>query len=99
MNSVRDCVHSCTALLVMVLVTGLTVLTDDCVDDGIEKVLVFRSDRLVGHVLGLAGHLPDIFTEVEISFFLLRRLLGVKTDGDKKRQSKVCDCCEDGLNA
>uniref|UniRef100_A0A6A7G521 protein-synthesizing GTPase n=1 Tax=Hirondellea gigas TaxID=1518452 RepID=A0A6A7G521_9CRUS len=48
-----------------------------------------RSDRLVGHVLGLAGHLPDIYTEVEISFFLLRRLLGVKTDSDKKKQSKV----------
>jgi translation initiation factor 2 subunit 3 len=40
-----------------------------------------RSDRLVGHVLGEAGKLPDIFTELEINFFLLRRLLGVKTEG------------------
>lgn len=48
-----------------------------------------RADRLVGNVLGLVGHLPDIFTEVEISFFLLRRLLGVKTEGDQKKQSKV----------
>ena len=38
-----------------------------------------RADRLVGHVLGLKGHLPEVFTEVEISFYLLRRLLGVKT--------------------
>eukprot|EP01102_Stenamoeba_stenopodia_P011599 TRINITY_DN3582_c0_g4_i1.p1 TRINITY_DN3582_c0_g4~~TRINITY_DN3582_c0_g4_i1.p1 ORF type:complete len:465 (+),score=145.00 TRINITY_DN3582_c0_g4_i1:210-1604(+) len=46
-----------------------------------------RADRLVGQVLGTPGKLPDIFIELEINFFLLRRLLGVKTDGDK--QSKV----------
>ena len=38
-----------------------------------------RADRLVGQVLGLKGHLPEVFTEVEISYYLLRRLLGVKT--------------------
>ena len=38
-----------------------------------------RADRLVGQVLGEVGALPDVFTEVEINFFLLRRLLGVKT--------------------
>jgi len=43
-----------------------------------------RGDRLVGQVLGAVGALPDIFSELEISFFLLRRLLGVKTEGDKK---------------
>ena len=43
-----------------------------------------RADRLVGQVLGASGSLPDIYTELEISFFLLRRLLGVKTEGDKK---------------
>eukprot|EP00127_Corallochytrium_limacisporum_P002701 Clim_evm10s136 gene=Clim_evmTU10s136 len=43
-----------------------------------------RSDRLVGQVLGAPGALPDIFTELEISYFLLRRLLGVRTEGDKK---------------
>ena len=42
-----------------------------------------RADRLVGQVLGLKGHLPEVFTEVEISYYLLRRLLGVKTaEGD-----------------
>jgi len=46
-----------------------------------------RADRLVGQVLGEVGKLPDIFTELEINFFLLRRLLGVKTEGEK--QSKV----------
>jgi len=46
-----------------------------------------RADRLVGQVLGSVGKLPDIFTELEINFFLLRRLLGVKTEGEK--QSRV----------
>jgi len=46
-----------------------------------------RADRLVGQVLGEVGKLPDIFTELEINFFLLRRLLGVKTEGEK--QNKV----------
>jgi len=43
-----------------------------------------RADRLVGHVLGAVDTLPDIFTEIEISYFLLRRLLGVRTEGDRK---------------
>lgn len=38
-----------------------------------------RADRLVGQVLGDVGQLPDVFTELEINFFLLRRLLGVRT--------------------
>ena len=43
-----------------------------------------RADRLVGQVLGLKGKLPEVFIEVEISFYLLRRLLGVKAaDGSK----------------
>ena len=47
-----------------------------------------RADRLVGQVLGLKGKLPDVFSEIEISYNLLRRLLGVKsTEGGK--QSKV----------
>ncbi|CAM6098969.1 unnamed protein product [Calypogeia fissa] len=47
-----------------------------------------RADRLVGHVLGEVGTLPDVFVELEINFFLLRRLVGVKTKGDEK-QGKV----------
>lgn len=35
-------------------------------------------------VLGYAGQLPDIFVELEVTYYLLRRLLGVKSkDGDK----------------
>ncbi|KAJ3056793.1 hypothetical protein HK097_004057 [Rhizophlyctis rosea] len=46
-----------------------------------------RADRLVGQVLGSVGKLPAIFTELEINYFLLRRLLGVKTED--KKQAKV----------
>eukprot|EP01061_Rhynchopus_euleeides_P004515 TRINITY_DN1376_c0_g1_i2.p1 TRINITY_DN1376_c0_g1~~TRINITY_DN1376_c0_g1_i2.p1 ORF type:complete len:473 (+),score=190.27 TRINITY_DN1376_c0_g1_i2:181-1599(+) len=42
-----------------------------------------RADRLVGQVVGVPGELPEIYSEVEISFFLLRKLLGVKSEGDK----------------
>jgi translation initiation factor 2 subunit 3 len=47
-----------------------------------------RADRLVGQVLGLRDQLPDVYTEVEISFYLLRRLLGVKT-AEGTKQAKV----------
>ena len=43
-----------------------------------------RADRLVGQVLGLKGSLPEVFTELEITFYLLRRLLGVKTQEGSK---------------
>jgi len=43
-----------------------------------------RQDRLIGHVLGHPGKLPNIFVEIEVKYYLLRRLLGVKTDGDAK---------------
>jgi len=39
---------------------------------------------MVGQVLGSIGSLPEIVTEMEISYYLMRRLLGVKTEGDKK---------------
>eukprot|EP00798_Chlamydomonas_sp_ICE-L_P016798 gene16798-23076_t len=47
-----------------------------------------RADRLVGQVLGQVGALPDVFSELEINFFLLRRLLGVRSKEGEK-QSKV----------
>lgn len=42
-----------------------------------------RADRLVGQLLGEVDQLPQIFTEVEIEFFLLSRLLGVKDADDR----------------
>ncbi|KDN43551.1 putative translation initiation factor eIF2 gamma chain [Tilletiaria anomala UBC 951] len=46
-----------------------------------------RADRLVGQVLGAVGQLPAIYTELEINYYLLRRLLGVRSDD--KKQTKV----------
>ncbi|KAK4997819.1 eukaryotic translation initiation factor 2 subunit gamma [Elasticomyces elasticus] len=49
-----------------------------------------RADRLVGFVLGLRGQLPAIYTELEVNYFLLRRLLGVKTaDGKQAKVAKL----------
>ncbi|KAM7259666.1 hypothetical protein ACFE04_015407 [Oxalis oulophora] len=50
--------------------------------------MLTRADRLVGQVLGEVGSLPDVFVELEVNFFLLRRLLGVRTKGSE-RQGKV----------
>eukprot|EP01001_Neometanema_parovale_P005715 NODE_2128_length_1505_cov_78.013748_g2025_i0.p1 GENE.NODE_2128_length_1505_cov_78.013748_g2025_i0~~NODE_2128_length_1505_cov_78.013748_g2025_i0.p1 ORF type:complete len:378 (+),score=89.97 NODE_2128_length_1505_cov_78.013748_g2025_i0:91-1224(+) len=52
-----------------------------------------RADRLVGQVLGTVGNLPCIYVELEISFYLLRRLLGVKGAGSDG-QGKVVKLTE-----
>ncbi|KAJ5711515.1 hypothetical protein N7493_002128 [Penicillium malachiteum] len=49
-----------------------------------------RADRLVGFVLGHRGQLPSIYTEIEVNYFLLRRLLGVKSaDGKQAKVAKL----------
>lgn len=53
-----------------------------------------RADRLVGFQLGLRGKLPSIYTELEVNYFLLRRLLGVKTaDGKQAKVAKLSTLC------
>lgn len=47
-----------------------------------------RADRLVGHVLGHRGFLPDVYIEVEVRYYLLKRLLGVRTT-EGGRQAKI----------
>ncbi|CAE5962747.1 unnamed protein product [Arabidopsis arenosa] len=47
-----------------------------------------RADRLVGQVLGEMGSLPDVYVELEVSFQLLTRLIGVRTK-EKEKQMKV----------
>eukprot|EP01055_Gregarina_sp_Pseudo9_P005528 Gregarina_sp_Pseudo_9__5527@NODE_724_length_2312_cov_14_842499_g680_i0_p1_GENE_NODE_724_length_2312_cov_14_842499_g680_i0NODE_724_length_2312_cov_14_842499_g680_i0_p1_ORF_typecomplete_len479_score76_25eIF2_C/PF09173_11/1_3e04eIF2_C/PF09173_11/5_5e34GTP_EFTU/PF00009_27/3_6e33GTP_EFTU_D2/PF03144_25/8_4e05MMR_HSR1/PF01926_23/0_0055RsgA_GTPase/PF03193_16/51RsgA_GTPase/PF03193_16/1_6_NODE_724_length_2312_cov_14_842499_g680_i08762273 len=44
-----------------------------------------RADKLVGQVLGLPGSMPDVFDALEINYYLLRRLIGVKV----KKTSKL----------
>eukprot|EP00834_Sanchytrium_tribonematis_P000742 NODE_14_length_51535_cov_1.125049.p20 type:complete len:318 gc:universal NODE_14_length_51535_cov_1.125049:16813-17766(+) len=49
-----------------------------------------RADRLIGNVLGHVGHLPKVYLEIEIQFFLLRRLLGVQNvDGNQTKVQKL----------
>lgn len=48
---------------------------------------------MVGKAIGHQNKLLDIFCELEINFFLLRRLLGVKTEGEK--QSRVQKLAKD----
>mmetsp|Transcript_21820 Transcript_21820/g.39781 ORF Transcript_21820/g.39781 Transcript_21820/m.39781 type:complete len:433 (+) Transcript_21820:88-1386(+) len=50
---------------------------------------ITRSDNLVGHVIGLPGQLPEIYTELEVCYYLLKRLLGVKCDTARSRNDKV----------
>jgi len=47
-----------------------------------------RADRLIGQVLGSVDTLPQIYTEIEVSYYLLRRLLGVKA-AEGEKQGKV----------
>jgi translation initiation factor 2 subunit 3 len=47
-----------------------------------------RADRLVGQVLGQVGCLPSVYLELEIKFFLLTRLIGVKIQQGQK-QTKI----------
>ena len=48
-----------------------------------------RQDFLVGHVLGFPGELPEIYIELEICVYLLRRLLGVKSDTGRSRNDEI----------
>jgi translation initiation factor 2 subunit 3 len=40
-----------------------------------------RNDRMVGNVLGVEGKLPEIFTEISVQFSMMKKLLGVSTQG------------------
>ncbi|KAL5770358.1 hypothetical protein ACOSP7_014512 [Xanthoceras sorbifolium] len=55
-----------------------------------------RADRLVGQVLEEVGSLPEVFVELEVNFFLLRHLLGVRTKGSD-RQGKVSKLARGGI--
>jgi len=52
---------------------------------------ITRNDRLVGNVLGFPGQLPEIYTKIDVSFYLLKRLIGAKTEADSRshRISKI----------
>ena len=39
-----------------------------------------RADRLVGQIIGHPGKMPDVVLEIDAKYYLLRRLLGVKSE-------------------
>ena len=40
-----------------------------------------KSDRMLGQVMGNVGQLPDIYNEIEVSYNLFQRILGVEEKG------------------
>ncbi|KAI3382190.1 hypothetical protein SNEBB_002900 [Seison nebaliae] len=43
-----------------------------------------RGDKIVGQMLGSVGTLPKIYNEIEVAYYLVRRLFGAKKNADKK---------------
>jgi len=41
-----------------------------------------KADRLVGQIIGAVGKLPDVFLEIEVEFFLMKRLIGAKSQDE-----------------
>lgn len=83
----RDPVEVCARALAAAPPSRAPSLTRSLLRHAVIDPQLTRGDRLVGQVLGSKGSLPSIYTEIEVNYFLLRRLLGVKTDD--KKQTKV----------
>jgi translation initiation factor 2 subunit 3 len=47
---------------------------------------ITKSDSLVGQIIGHPGSMPDVLSEIDVSYYLLRRLLGVKQSNQKDGQ-------------
>ena len=47
---------------------------------------ITRSDSLVGQIIGHPNQMPDVLSEIDCSYYLLKRLLGVKTAGSVKNK-------------
>ena len=43
-----------------------------------------RGDRLVGHILGDVGSLPEVYDEIDIKFYLMQKYVGVKHDSGEE---------------
>ena len=48
-----------------------------------------RNDRMVGNVLGAVGKLPDIYIEINVKFYLMKQLLGMKKETEGKSSQKI----------
>ena len=53
---------------------------------------ITRNDRMVGNVLGVEGHLPDIFVQIHIQFSMLKKSM---TTGADKKPLKITKIVQD----
>jgi translation initiation factor 2 subunit 3 len=47
---------------------------------------ITRSDSLVGQIIGLPNQMPDVLSEIDVSYYLMKRLLGVKSSGQDQKK-------------
>jgi translation initiation factor 2 subunit 3 len=53
---------------------------------------ITRSDSLVGQIIGHPENMPEVLSEIDVGYFLLKRLLGVKAsdksavEGEKRNK-------------
>ena len=48
-----------------------------------------KGDELVGSMIGHPGQLPDVYEEFDIQYYLLRRLVGVRSEGEIEGESNM----------
>ena len=58
---------------------------------------ITRADSLVGQLIGHVGKMPDVLNEIDVEYNLLKRLLGVKQQGDGSQGGKVSSLKTDEL--
>jgi translation initiation factor 2 subunit 3 len=54
----------------------------------VDPVLT-RSDSLVGHIIGHQDKMPEVLTEIDAQYYLLRKLLGVRAERSKDDGEKT----------
>ena len=43
---------------------------------------ITKDDSLVGYIIGHPGSMPEVIFEIDVAFYLLKKLLGVKNTGN-----------------
>ena len=55
-----------------------------------------RTDRLVGQIIGHKNNMPDVLIEIEVQYYLMRRLLGIKADKNAGEERSKVQKIKDG---
>ena len=48
-----------------------------------------RNDRMVGNVLGAVGTFFNTYIEINVKFYLMKQLLGMKKESEGKSSQKI----------